>query len=278
MDITTICIAINKSLPILKGARTGNVIDHSLVEEFQKNIMEELNNDPNKYKWETEKKISGRSERDSVDIFGQATGQPNWIIEIDATRSDQVSQKLLSRMALWGIKKPFKYVAILYPDAYMKGKNACEKYLRYGNEIVQKINKESCIVGVFVDPNNESVEVLQFDEHSHFEVNGKECKSMSEAAAEAIKQYINKHPVSFSKLKLCWGKYVNNIKGNSRYKNIRVKTFDGTPVYSYTQFRQYGFCSYWNEFERICKKNKISITKMKKIYIGTEKASFVYQV
>lgn len=278
MDITTICSAIKKSLPVLKGARTSKVIDHSLVEQFQEKVTEELNKDATIYKWETEKKISGRAERDSVDIFGQATGQPNWVIEIDATRSDQVSQKLISRMALWGIKNPFQYMAVLYPDAHMKGKNACEKYLRYGNEIVKKINKKSCVIGIFVDPDKNSVEVLQFDERSHFAVNGKECKSMNEATAEAIKQYLSKHPVSFAQLSLCWGKYVNNTEGGSRYKNIWKKTTDGTHVYSFTQFRQYGFCSYWNEFERLCKKNKISIAKLKKIYKGAPGVPFEYQV
>ena len=278
MDVPTLCSAIKKSLSILKGARTGKEIDHSLVEQFQENIKVELNNNANVYKWETEKKIPGRSERDSVDIFGQTLGKPNWIIEIDATRSDQVSQKLLSRTALWGIKDPIQYVAILYPDAHKKGKSACEKYLRYGNEIIHKINKDSSIVGIFVDPDNDSVEVLQFNERCHFKVNGKECKNMNEVAAEALKLYLSKHCVSYAKLKKCWGKYVNNTVGSSRYKNIRVKTSDGIPVYSYTQFRKYGFCSYWNEFERICKKKKISIIKMKKIYKGIKGVPFVYEV
>ena len=105
-----------------------------------------------------------------------------------------------------------------------------------------------------------------------------EIKPDDPVAAEALKLYLSKHCVSYAKLKKCWGKYVNNTVGSSRYKNIRVKTSDGIPVYSYTQFRKYGFCSYWNEFERICKKKKISIIKMKKIYKGIKGVPFVYEV
>ena len=215
-----------------------------------------------------EKTAKGRSERDSIDILGQpaSTANPKWIIEIDATRSDQVSQKILSRLALWGLKEPIKYVAILYPDT-QKGKSACEKYLRYGNEIIRKVNKESSIIGIFVDPSANTIEVLQFSGSNHFDVNGKECKSMTDAAAEAIKAYLMKHPVTYARLKQLWGKYVLEQRGPSRYKNINVKTLDGVTVHTFTQFRQYGICSYWTDFERLCKKNGIRVAKMSKLYV-----------
>lgn len=131
MDILlSLCSAAKSSLHFLNGARTHKTINHSLVEKFQESIKDILNNDKNGYKWEIEEKAKGRSEKDSIDILGQAKNMQNWIIEIDATRSDQVSQKLLSRMTLWGLKNPLNYVAILYPDT-RNGKNACEKYLRY---------------------------------------------------------------------------------------------------------------------------------------------------
>ena len=88
------------------------------------------------------------------------------------------------------------------------------------------------------------------------------------AAAEAIRAYVRLDPCTYAKLKKIWEKYVNNIKGLSRYKNVGVKTTDGVSVYSYTQFRQYGLGSYWSDFERVCKKNGITIVKMKKIFVG----------
>lgn len=267
MNIENLCEAIKKQLHILKSARKSKTIDHSKVEEFQNKINEELNKTPNGYKWEIEKTARGRSEKDSVDILGQAKGVPDWVIEIDATRADQLSKKLLSRLALLGLKNPIQYVAILYPDT-QKGKNACEKYLRYGNEIIKKINRSSSVVGIFIDPEQNTIEIQQFDKRDHFEVNGKECKSMGEAAAEAIKFYLNKHKnITFEQLKQYWGKFVED-KVRSKSKNIKVKTSDGISVHTYTQFRQYGICSYWTDFEKLCRKKRITIAKMRKLYIG----------
>ena len=93
--------AAKSSLHFLNGVRTHKTINHSLVEKFQESIKDILNNDKNGYKWEIEEKAKGRSEKDSIDILGQAKNMQNWIIEIDATRSDQVSQKLLSRMCIF---------------------------------------------------------------------------------------------------------------------------------------------------------------------------------
>lgn len=254
-------------MPILKDARVGRVIDHSLVERFQESIRDNLNCMSSGYVWEIEKKAKGRSERDSIDILGKAKGNSDWIIEIDATRSDQVSQKLLSRMALWGLQSPVQYVAILYPDT-QNGKKACEKYIRYGNAILKKINGKSSVTGIFIDPLSGVVEVLQFNSSDHFYVNGVECKSMNEAAAKAIKEYAIKQPQTYSQLKEYWGKYVLDKKGSSRYKNINIQTTDGVTIHTYTQFRQYGLCSYWTDFERLCRGKGIKVAKMRKLYIG----------
>ena len=280
MDITTLCSAVSRCLPILSGARKpGKAIDHSLVELFQKEVCDALNKVHNGYTWDIEVQAKGRLEKDSIDILGQAKGQQNWIIEIDATRSDQVSQKLLSRLSLWGKKDPIQYVAILYPDAHNKGQSACEKYLRYGNEICQIINKDSSVLGIFVDPVLNTVEVLQFGEPSHFDVNGTECKSMADAAAEAVRAYATMHPSNFKQLKSHWGKFVNNVRGASRYKNIGMKSTDGVQVYTYTQFRQYGLSSYWSVFVHLCKKNGIIVSKMKRVFVGGSTMNpFVYIV
>lgn len=283
MNNITLCSAVSRCLPILSGARKpGKAINHLLVESFQKEVCDALNHVNNGYTWDIEVQAKGRLEKDSIDILGQAKGRQNWIIEIDATRSDQVSQKLLSRLALWGQKDPLQYVAVLYPDVHKKGQPACEKYLRYANGIIKKLNAHSSVSGIFVDPDKfdkgEGVELVLFDSKSnHFMVNGKECNSMNDAAAEAIRMYVALHPVTYAKLQKSWGKFVSTISGPSRYKNVGVKTIDGVCVYSYTQFRQYGLCSYWNDFERLCKKNGIKIAKMRKVFVpGTTKSPFAY--
>ena len=278
MDIKKLCAAVESSLPLLARARTGKVIDHSLVEDFQESIKERLNESKNGYTWDIEQKAKGRSERDSIDIWGLPSdcvnskgfmstlpeGTVRWIIEIDATRSDQVSQKFLSRVALWGLKEPIRYVAILYPDT-QNGKSACEKYLRYCNDILQTINDKSSVEGIFVVPGSNTIEVLNFSESSHFKVNDKECKSMSEACAEAIRVYMNAHPGTYAELKQVWDRYVEDAE-RSRAKSLNIETTDGVTVYHYTQFRQYGPLSYWPDFVSRCKKHGITITKLRKLY------------
>lgn len=55
MDILLLlCSAVESSRSFLNGARTHKEIDHSLVEEFQKSIKNNLNEDKNGYKWEIE--------------------------------------------------------------------------------------------------------------------------------------------------------------------------------------------------------------------------------
>ena len=284
MKKETLCSAVYSSLIALKGARTsvGKEIDHKKVEDFQKRIKDELNKltkGAKDYKWAIEQQCPGRLEKDSIDILGRASGKPKWIIEIDATRTDQVSQKLLSRLTLWGKKDPIQYVAILYPDSQNRGKSACKKYLQYGDEIIKQLNKKSSVIGIFVFPDDDIVELVDFKDHSHFIVEGKECGSMNEACVEAISVFYKNHPVSYNELKQRWEKYVNQEYGGSRYKDIGLSTIDGVPIWTYSQFRDHGECSYWNDFEKLCKKNGIKITKMRKIYSEKDKRfPFIYMV
>ena len=272
MSIESLCSAIKDALDELK--RAGESFrGHSWVDRFQRILAQNLKNTDKKYSWDPEVSKSGRAEGDRVDIFGRANGLPDWIIEIDATRADQVAKKFLSRLALWGLdnKRNIEYVAILYPDT-QKGKKTCEKFIRYGYDIIQKINKKSNITGIFIDPkNNDDIEVLDYKGSCRFDVKGHDCKSMNAAAAEALSIYLSKHSVKYKELKVSWGRFVSDSRGKSRYKPIDSYTNDSPPkqVYSYTQFRKYGISSYWEDFVRMCKEAKIEIVQKRKIYDGT---------
>jgi len=137
--VPVLCDAImNNNYCITKHLSRITKQEHMHIKEFQENICDHLkiNSD---YKWETEKKAGGRTERDSIDIYGESNDEL-CIIEIDATRIDQIAQKFVSRLCLWGLeegtKKPLLYIALLY-----KGSNShsriedCEKYIRYCNKI-----------------------------------------------------------------------------------------------------------------------------------------------
>lgn len=272
MNIELLCAAIKDVLDELK--RTGESFKgHSWVDTFQKKLAGNLKDTVEKYSWTPEMLKAGRVEGDRVDIFGRAKGQPDWIIEIDATRADQVAKKFLSRLALWGLekKRSIEYVAILYPDT-QKGENTCKKFIRYGYDIIQKINKESNITGIFINPQkNDEIEVLDYKGSCQFIVNGHDCRSMNAAAAEALTIYLSKHSVKYKELKELWDRYVLDSPGKSRYKPLDSYTNDSPPkqVYSYTQFRKYGISSYWEDFVRKCNEAKIKIVQKRKIYDGT---------
>ena len=87
-----------------------------IIKVFQKGTRYYLKVNYNSYRWRTESKPSGRKEKDSIDIKGypKSNNDLTCIIEIDACRQDQVEEKFLSRLALWGIKKPIIYVALIY--------------------------------------------------------------------------------------------------------------------------------------------------------------------
>lgn len=80
--------------------------DHKHIDAFQKDLFDDLksNASQNKYRWKIEKKANGRTVRDRVDIYGK-NKQECCIIEIDATRIDQIAQKFVSRFAIYGLKK-----------------------------------------------------------------------------------------------------------------------------------------------------------------------------
>lgn len=247
--------------------------DHTNIELFQDGICKYLNYYCDTFKWKTEVKLKGRSEKDSIDIMGdakQATVLP-CIIEIDACRHDQVATKFLSRLALWGTKKPIVYVAVMYKSTQ---KNNCEKYIRFASSIIKLINNNSIVVGIYVDVDgaphyDNRVEIWDFNKTcpfpAIFRTGGIEYKSMTDCASAAIKRYVGAHPQkTYADLQVVFGKYIDSKIGPSRYKPIKdngkiVKSKDGVDLFSYTQWRQFGPQAYWSDFVKICKANKIVI-------------------
>ena len=264
MNIEILCKAIKKNLETLKGREIGK---HEPIEKFQDEITESLNSSPgNDIPWKTEQEKGRRPEQDKVDILGGEKKKKKWIIELDATRANQVAKKILSRVALWGLKFPINYVAILYPDT-QTGEKQCKKYLHYGYEVLKQINKKSKVFGIFVYPEKETIELWDYSKSSHFLVNGrkkcnsKKCNSMIDAAATAVSFYLDeKSPKKFDDLTKKFKNFVNYKESGRQYKDIKRTTPDGISVYTSTQFRQYENAN-WPKFVKICKDNGIMITE-----------------
>lgn len=76
---------------------------------------------------------------DSADILVKGEeGEPLIIVEIDATRADQVAKKMFSRFAY--AKKAGRkliYVALLYPGTEAMNVHECQKYFVFGTDVLQ---------------------------------------------------------------------------------------------------------------------------------------------
>lgn len=169
MDIQDLCCAICANVSELKDLFRGEKTTDEkkdMVDNFRNGILGYLNNLQSDV-WEREHQGNTSKTGDSVDIFWSDKGEggKDWIIELDATRADQVAKKFVSRLALWGLEKSIQYVAILYPNT-QKGSSECAKYLRYFEKIIEKINNKSCMKGIFVvgsDRSNIVTEIIKLD-------------------------------------------------------------------------------------------------------------------
>ena len=232
--------------------------DHSYIELFQKQICDNLNENKNLgYKWEVEHKRQRRIEEDSIDIMGTRKNHPSFIIEIDASRGDQVAKKLLSRIYLWGLKEPIHYIALLYPDTQY-GKVQSEKFVRYGNDILKKIKSESSVSGIYLDPSNmENVKVEYWDfSKKMFKIGDQDFVSMTECAKGAIKHILGSD-CTYDCANRIFNKrgsitFVKRDKGKSNHTKLGE-----TDIYVYTQWHEYG--PDWKLFKKICRDNKCCI-------------------
>lgn len=235
---------------------------HKNIEYFQDEILNHLQKQPNQH-WDKEQKVPGQIVKDSIDILGNVNGR-KCIIEIDTLRHDQLSPKFVSRVALCGLGKPIDYVAILYPSTQKSGRKNSEKFIRYMYSILKAINKDSTLIGIFVDAQTGNAEVWDCGKLK-YSVNGRKiCKSMNACAKEAIKQYVDMHNnLTYNKLYAIFGQgstsYISNQPGQSRYNDIKKKTIDNESIYVYSQFRLNGCQSNWYRFVELCAKLGINI-------------------
>ena len=289
--IPILCKAISVNnhfiLNHLKRTNTGN---HDFINDFQNGICEYLSQLKPQYcdyKWSKEEKAKRRKERDSIDIKGVSNNEI-CIIEIDATRIDQIAQKFVSRLCLWGLeeetKKPLLYIAILYKGSKCHNrKEDCEKYIRYCNKIIkQSKGKESSVICIYTDGNN--IDVCDYNISSSFSISYNKSKnpnnnmsfssnSMVEIAKYVIDWYVKiKKVKSIDDIVEIFGNTISKISIPS--KNEVVETSIGK-IYVSKDWREYGPRAYWNEFVNCCKKKHI-IIKKKVIRYQPTSNKFIY--
>lgn len=261
--------------------------DHDNIKEYQEDICAELNKTVPNYLWNIEYKATPLAQ-DSIDIYGKPYDNKNKqvVIEIDASRHDQIATKFISRLSLVGLNEPLLYVALLYPDT-QNNINTCRKYIRYANNIAKQINRKSSVIGVFVDVNKGMgslqtkgyIEEWDYDKKYNFYIGSTSnniLKGMTECTAEVIKEYIklkqkqlNKKNKTFYYEDLVADfnshlSIITNSKGKSRYHDTGVqlptKTGSIATVFTYTQWRQTDMS--WNSFLTLCEKKGIKINQV----------------
>ena len=238
----------------LKKRRNNDSQRHKSIESFQKSLEGTLNDYLSDFNWDTEGTNKKKKQKDSIDILGKKKDAPLIIIEIDATRGDQIAKKLLSRLSLWGREKSKNifYVALLYPDT-QNGVNESRKFVKYGYDIMKKINRQSYVYGIYINGDDEEPEIWDFVKRSEFMVtiNGKEPKrlhGMNKCACYIIDNYTTDRNVNFKQLETVFGRFVSNTPTSSHKK---LKDKDG--LFVYNQWREDDIAT-WEDFKEICKK------------------------
>ena len=93
-----------------------------------------------------------KGNRDRCDVYAE-TSKYQIIVELDATRADQVAKKMLSRYyyankAVDG--KPTIYICLLYPGTESMNPAECVKYMDMGKEILLAMNPANRFIGGFL--------------------------------------------------------------------------------------------------------------------------------
>ena len=91
------------------------------------------------------------SYNDKCDIFVE-TERYIVIVELDATRADQVAKKMLSRYYYADkSRKPTVYVCLLYPGTEKMNPNECIKYMKMGKDVLLSMNPANRFIGAFIN-------------------------------------------------------------------------------------------------------------------------------
>lgn len=284
MYIKDIFKAVEFAAPQLRNKHNTN--RHNHVNLFQCALFQYLKSQVTDYDWSMETMMIGGKHRDRVDIYGglksnskflrngkyldrihpysnkfyvcEKTCDDDWIIEIDALRTDQVAAKFLSRLALLGLsKKTIHYVAILY-DYTQSNVSSCIKYGKYAFEVMKRINKNSTLDLIIVNQKTNSIRLVAL-KRPFFNVKfkGKPIATyctMKEVAAKIVEHYIDQNAnITFDELQVVFGKYVAEAVGKSRYYNTRKILNDTTFVHTFTQWKNnYGAQDNWMPFVNLC--------------------------
>ncbi|KQM19146.1 hypothetical protein [Chryseobacterium sp. Leaf201] len=109
------------------------------VDELQAEIYDSLVENIIGWNWKIEESISTQY-KDRVDIIGINQKDDSVIVlELDASRADQVAKKFISRQSLMADKN-ILYISVCYPGTKKMSRTECAKYFEFCSKITEMLD------------------------------------------------------------------------------------------------------------------------------------------
>lgn len=286
MVINTFYNAVKYLATELPNAVTPSDDRRKMVSKFQKELTKTLNNMSYDSSWFEEVITQGAKYKDRIDVFGasgknskrikpyknsynlcERISDNDWIVEIDAQRSDQVAKKFLSRLALTCLtNKDITYVAVLY-NRKNNNRIECLKFGDFAFHILKSLNKKNNFYMILVDSQSSTpkVEVFDFSKRPGYTISFKgeilkKGLNMVEAAKEAVKIFLSIYNMTYPDLKKVFNHFIADEVGKSRYRKIGMKCIDKKEIFIYSQWRNnFGERDNWVDFVNLCSNYGIKI-------------------
>lgn len=149
MNLSIIMLAISEAVTSISLPFQGKT-ENSQKEELQ-NLLKEKFKEYLCADSEIEKQIG--ETKDRCDVYAE-TSEYKIIVELDATRADQVAKKMLSRYYYANkvkTEKPTVYVCLLYPGTEKMNQPECVKYMAMGSDVLLAMNPANRFIGAFIE-------------------------------------------------------------------------------------------------------------------------------
>ena len=175
MDLSAIINSIRdavKEAPIeaSPSAEDKNIFLEKLSNEFAKNLRR-IQFRTTEYSLSENLADSIDKYHDKCDLFVK-TERYIVIVELDATRADQVAKKMLSRYYYADkypkpvvyvcllYPKPVVYVCLLYPGTEKMNPNECIKYMTMGKDVLLSMNPANRFIGAFIKGDTHELKLI----------------------------------------------------------------------------------------------------------------------
>lgn len=130
-----------KIIDALKNLKYTDKAYKGKVDELQAKIYELLALKMTDWKWKIEESISTKY-KDRVDIIGENEKENSVIVlELDASRADQVAKKFVSRQSLLADRN-LLYVSLCYPGTKKMSRTECAKYFEFCSKITEMLDSK----------------------------------------------------------------------------------------------------------------------------------------